>query len=278
VDDFGRYVVALRRIFHRGVVVHIDNADRVEELKDVRDLVLRLKGTLVGGVLFLVPLPHVVLDAATDGPATAVAGMLDDVIVVPPMTFDEALQMLARRRFFATDDAGAPDRLEARDGLGATMCLLAGGIPKEILRLLRRVSTDGHDWTARSLVDLSAREARDGVRLAVLHSKLAPAVKQRVLDAIDRGDDGSSVEAVASSGEPPATDAALLDVLRRFDHRRQAINALRARLDALKVLEGEFVASIAAGTTIGPLDPWLEQLHRSFVAVHTGVVAGGPPA
>jgi hypothetical protein len=276
VDDFARYVAALRHIFHRGVVVHIDDADRAEDIKDVRDLILRLKGTLVGGVLFLVPLPHVVLGRATDGPATAVAGMLDDVIVVPPMRFDEAFQMIARRRFFATDPA-APDGLHARDGLGATMCLLAGGIPKEILRLVRRVSTDRHDWTATSLVALSAAEAREGTRLAVLHSSLTSAAKQCVLDAIERGDDGTSVERAATSAAPAVADVALLDVLRAFDRRRAAIHALRARLDDIKVLEGELVAGLAAGAPIVSLLPaWLVDLHRTFATIQTGMTAEVP--
>ena len=278
VDDFARYVAALRRIFHRGVVVHIDDADRAEEIKDVRDLILRLKGTLVGGVLYLVPLPHVVLDSPTDGAVTAVAGMLDDVIVVPPMTFDEAFQMVARRRFFATDDPADPEQLQARDGLGTTMCLLAGGIPKEILRLLRRVSTDGHDWTARNLVDMSARETRDGARMAVLRSALATAQKDRVLEAMDRGDDGTSVERVALSAEPPVNDAPLLDLVRRLDRRRAAVHALRARLDDLKVLEGELVAALAAGRPIDQLPAWVVELHRTFVTVQTGMAPGGPSA
>jgi hypothetical protein len=186
--------------------------------------------------------------------------------------------MVARRRFFATDDAAAPDRLQARDGLGTTMCLLAGGIPKEILRLLRRVTTDGYDWTARSLVDMSAREIRDGARMAVQRSALAAAQKDRLLEAMDRGDDGTSVERVALSAEPPVNDAPLLDLLRRLDRRRATIHALRARLDDLKVLEGELVAALAAGRPIDQMPTWVLDLHRTCVTVQTGMAPGGPTA
>jgi hypothetical protein len=282
VDDFGRYVGELRRVFDGGVVVHIDDADRIEELKDVRDLVLRLKSTLVGGVLFLVPLPHVVLDgyrSATEGPAGALAGMLDDLFVVSPMSLDEALRMLARRKFFAPDDLSTSGRLQPRDGLGVTLCVLAGGIPKEILRLLRRSCTEAGDWTARHLVDVSAREAREGAEHAVVHSSLPETVKQRVLEAIARGDDlilGDLIQSAADAKEP-ADITALRAVLRRFDQRKHAMLALRARLDDLKMLEGDFVATIAAGEPLGPLPSWLEELRCGFVALETGgAVRGGP--
>jgi hypothetical protein len=287
LDDFGRYVDELRRVYPRGVVVHIDDADRIEDLKDVRDLVLRLKGTLVGGVLFLVPLPDAVLDGyrlRTEGPGSAVAGMLDDLTVVPPMTTDEAIRMLAKRGFFA--DPADPSALRPRDGLGLAICLVSGGIPKEALRLLRRVTAETDACSTARLVQSAWCEARDAARDAVLRSSIPASQKRQVLEAIERlsrrHDEAAWAELVDSlarepgaSGEAATSRKELVDLLGRLGQRRQAARTLEARLGELEACEAALVEDKRiTGDERLDVPEWLDGIRRSFL-LEAGAASSG---
>ncbi len=290
LDDFRRYVEELRSVYPRGVVVHIDDADRIEEQTNVRDLLLRIKATLVGGVLYLVPLPDTVLEGSglrARGPADVVAGLLDDLAFIPPMSTAEGLRMLARRQFFAPDGAAAGSRsLQARDGLGLAICLVSGGMPKEILRLLRRVSTESDEWTTRGLLDRTWREARDSAAEAVRRSGLGHEVQQRILDALETflarpGAEAPSVsqllESVAATppapGEAADARAAITQALMRLAQRRLAVEELQHALADLGTWEREMVAD----TRLLDEAPWvardpLDRIRAAFLRDATVVV------
>ena len=257
LDDFRRYVEELRTVYPRGIVVHIDDADRIDAPTSVRDLLLRIKATLVGGVLYLVPLPDSVLEGAglgARGPAGVVADLLDDVVFVPPMTTVEGLRMLARRRFFPPDVDARSRGLTSRDGLGLAMCVVSGGTPKEILRLLRRVGTEEDQWTVRRLLDETWREARDSAEEAVRHSDLAAECQRGVLTALESflagaGDDAAASRLLdsvsagpAAPGEGAGTRPAIVQMLRRLAQRRRATDELGTALEYLGSLEREMVA------------------------------------
>lgn len=282
--DFQSYIEDLRVVYGGGVVVHIDDADRIDDLAGVRELLLRLKATLMGGVMYLVPLPQSVAVGRrlrTTGMAGAVAGMLDDLVVVEPMTTLEGLRMLARRDFFR----------EPRDGLGLAICLLSGGVAKEILRLLRRVSTEGGGWTVERLVERTWQDARDGVADVVRCSDLAPALVQPILLSLDSltssGQDDAAwsqchahARAAARSarpgGKPPRTE--MIEALTYLAERRRAITELRRQLEALSSWERELLDN----KNLPGDEPWdspaelekvgaLEKVRRAFLAGAAGV-------
>ena len=282
--DFQSYIEDLRVVYAGGVVVHIDDADRIDDLASVRELLLRLKATLMGGVMYLVPLPQSVAVGRrlrTTGMAGAVAGMLDDLVVVEPMTTLEGLRMLARRDFFR----------EPRDGLGLAMCLLSGGVAKEILRLLRRVSTEGGGWTVERLVERTWQDARDGVADVVRRSDLAPALVQPILLSLDSLTSSSQDDAAWSQchaharaaarsarpgGKPPRVE--MIEALTYLAERRRAITELRRQLEALSTWERELLDN----KNLPGDEPWdspaelekvgaLEKVRRAFLAGSAGV-------
>ena len=278
LEDFRRYVEELRCVYPRGVVVHIDDAVRIEEQMNVRELLLRIKATLVGGVLYLVPLPDTVLEGSglrARGPADVVAGLLDDLAFIPPMSTVEGLRMLARRQFFTPDGAAAGSRApQARDGLGLAICLVSGGMPKEILRLLRRVSTETDEWTARRLLERTWQEARDNAAEAVRRAGLEAPAQQRILDALETvlarpGADGLSLSQLLDSviTTPPApagARAAIDQALMRLAQRRRAVDELQNALAYLGRWEREMVAD----TRLLDEEPWVlpDPLDRIRVA------------
>ncbi len=219
--DFQRYVEELRTVYRGGVVVHIEDADRIADLADVRELLVRLKATLVGGVLYLVPLPDNVLDGQrARATAGVVAGLLDDVVVVPPMTTLDGLRMLARRGFFPgskAEGAEPPSKPQSRDGLGLAICLVSGGIPKEILRLLRRVSTDGNDWTVDLLLERTRQEARDAPTEALTELR-------RKLDLLSTWENGL-IDNKNLHGDEPWDGPADLEAIRELETIRRAFLA-----------------------------------------------------
>jgi hypothetical protein len=282
--DFQSYVEELRTVYPGGVVVHIDDADRNDDLASVRELLLRLKATLVGGVLYLVPLPDRVLEGQrlrVKGPAGVVAALLDDVIVVPPMSVLEGLRMLAHREFFAS----------SRSGLGLAICIVSGGIPKEILRLLRRVSTEGDDWTVERLMERTWQDARDGVSDAIRRSDLRPALKQPILSRLDslssrsEDDEGwlqwqaranSLARSARAADTPPRL--AVLEAQSYLAERRWAIGELRKKMATLGTWEQELLDSKGFRGE----EPWdtaqtaeLEKIRGAFLAT---VGAAGAPA
>ena len=283
LDDFRRYVEELRLEYPRGVVVHIDDADRIDDLKEVRDLLLRLKATLVGGVLYLVPLPDAVLEGTgvrTREPASSLVGLLDDLAFVPPMSTVEGLRMLARRQFFERDGAaGQPAVDEARDGLGLAICLLSGGMPKAILRLLRRVSTEGCGWTAPDLLDHAWREASESAAESVRSAALSPDAQRLVLSAIEtfvarpRWDPASAARLLDGVGAAPrAPDEAagvrsdLVQVLTRLAERRRAIDDVRDALGSLRTWEREMVSDKRLrGEQPWPAPERLEAMRLAFL-------------
>ena len=279
--EFQNYVEELRTVYPGGVVVHIDDADRMDDLASVRALLLRLKATLVGGVLYLVPLPDRVLEGQrlrAKGDAGVVAGLLDDMVVVPPMSTLEGLQMLARRRFFAESEDTGPDRPSrflARNGLGLAICLVSGGIPKEILRLLRRVSTEGDEWTVEGLMERTWQDARDGVADAIRRSDLPPGLKQPILTTLDGLTSGSDDDAAwlqwhaharsaarsaRAAGTPPRV--AVIDALSYLSERRWAVTELRPKLGTLRTWEQGLLDS----KTLRNDEPWDSSAERDTIA------------
>jgi pentapeptide repeat protein len=291
LDDFRRYVEELRLEYPRGVVVHIDDADRIDDLKKVRDLLLRLKATLVGGVLYLVPLPDAVLEGTgvrTGEPASSLMGLLDDLAFVPPMSTVEGLRMLARRKFFEREPvAGRAAADEARDGLGLAICVLSGGMPKEILRLLRRVSTEGCGWTAPDLLDRAWQDASDSAAEAVRSAALPTDAQRAILSALQafvarpRWDAASSARLLDSGGAAPhAPDEAttvrsdIVPMLARLAERRRAIDEVREALGSLRTWEHDMVSD----KRLGGEQPWpaperLEAMRLAFLP-RAAVLAG----
>jgi hypothetical protein len=289
LEDFRCYVEELRSVYPGGVVVHIADADRIDDVASVRNLLIQIKATLVGGVLYLVPLPDTVLEGSmlsAPGLASALTGLLDDLAFVPPMSTVEGLRMLARRKFFPLNASGD---LEARDGLGLAICVVSGGMPKEILRLLRRVSTEPDEWTVRYLVDRALGEARDSARDAVRRSGLAAEPQRRILESLEtflaRPDDdaASASQLLESVPEAPAEPveaarlrAGIVEVLGRLVQRRHAVEELQKVLASLGTWERELIADKRLLTE----EPWtsperLEQIQAAFLR-DAPVVVGAP--
>jgi hypothetical protein len=193
----------------------------------------------------------------------------------------------SRRQFFTPDGAAAGSQgVQARGGLGLAICLVSGGMPKEILRLLRRVSTESDEWTARRLLDRTWQQARDSAAEAVRRSGLEAQAQQRILDALETFLAGPGAEAPSVSqllesvnatpvapGEPDGARAAITQALMRLAQRRQAVEELQNALAYL----GRWEAGMVTDTRLLDEAPWvapdpLDRIRAAFLRDATVVV------
>src|SRR5262245_22618787 len=280
LDDFTDYVKHVRAVYPGGVVIHVDEADRIEDQAGIRDLLTGLKATLVSGLLYVIPLPEAASEGRplrSAGGGAGLEGLIDDVVFVPPMTVAEALRMLKRRNFFGVPDDNGGD---IRQAVGLAICLASGGIAKSVLRLARRAIAEGDHWTPRDVLARMWDEEIVPTREALARSAaVAPEAKTRMLSAIasmsadnwtERIWRALHAELICDPTTPEAVGTArreLADALVRLEWRQWAGTRLNSDLGRFEKVSIDLVGDARIGqSSVWDVGEELEGLRAAFLS------------
>jgi uncharacterized protein YjbI with pentapeptide repeats len=269
VEDFNEYIGQVVGVYPGGIVIHLDEIDKIEEAKAAREFLNRIKGVFANRrVFYAITVSDDILESyglRTLHGTDPVDSSFDHIMLVEPMAIRETLTMLDARLFFARECRGLDrdeilgrgEPVERRLCLGIVMAIASGGVPREILRLTRVVLAGNEDGTMDSLLEHFWNGLRESAKSVVLEEEAIEAWwKARMIEDIDAIQGGGSSPQMSSKRPAePDTDAwrAAKRLLERLREVYSAVTELRSRRSNIETSAAE-----AARKMGGPNHEWSE--------------------